>query len=687
MPVERAADHPTFEIGGNAVTSFAAPARGADEAALFQIELPAGGGLPPHRHDHFDVFTVTAGGGTVYLGDEASTLAAGDSCVVPPDAAPLGGSRARRRDDRRHDARRHEADPRGRRHRRRSALGVADGGAAVLHRRRHPVRRCARPPSRRRARRGRPRRVESAPTRARRARRRPARAIDGAGKTLTPGSDRLSRPSELRRRARISQPTEAASLRGRGPARACRNLRKHLAAGVTTVRDLGGVGTCELAAAVEEGVVPGPRVVAAGRALTITGGHGHNLGIAREVDGADDARKAVREQIKGGARAIKVIATGGVLTPGIDATFTAMTPEEIGAAVDEAHKWGVGVAAHAIGGPGIAGAVRAGVDSVEHCVQLDAATAQGDGRAGHLPRPDALSRSVGDRRGRRRAGLREGQGDGAARRRPARAARGAARRRVATCARPTRARRSIHTATPRNEIARMVEWGMRPLDALVAATAHGAALLRVPDVGSVAAGFLADLVLYDERSARGRRGAPFAAAPSGRAGSRSSGPASPVRSARRRGAISASSSLVRPASPSASVRTRCRRPFVRIRLPVAVGSTSTPRASAGSGRRRTKPSRSRPSTRRVIVGAATPSAAASAPIPMGPAKTTTESADSRGGETPRASSSVRRRRNRCRAAEWSRSATASTSRVGEVRLDALISVCLIYLLSLSKYKL
>jgi quercetin dioxygenase-like cupin family protein len=85
MPVERAADHPTFEIGGNAVTSFAAPARGAEEAALFQIELPAGGGLPPHRHDHFDVFTVTAGGGTVFLGDEASTLAAGDSCVVPPD--------------------------------------------------------------------------------------------------------------------------------------------------------------------------------------------------------------------------------------------------------------------------------------------------------------------------------------------------------------------------------------------------------------------------------------------------------------------------------------------------------------------------------------------------------------------------------------------------------------------------
>jgi len=85
MPVERAADHPTFEIGGNAVTSFAAPARGAEEAALFQIELPPGGGLPPHRHDHFDVFTVTTGGGAMHLGDEVSTLVAGDSVVVPPE--------------------------------------------------------------------------------------------------------------------------------------------------------------------------------------------------------------------------------------------------------------------------------------------------------------------------------------------------------------------------------------------------------------------------------------------------------------------------------------------------------------------------------------------------------------------------------------------------------------------------
>ena len=62
MPVERAADHPTFELGGNTIVSLAAPARGATEAALYRVDLPEGGGLPRHHHDHLDVFTVGSGG-------------------------------------------------------------------------------------------------------------------------------------------------------------------------------------------------------------------------------------------------------------------------------------------------------------------------------------------------------------------------------------------------------------------------------------------------------------------------------------------------------------------------------------------------------------------------------------------------------------------------------------------------
>jgi quercetin dioxygenase-like cupin family protein len=86
MAVERAADHPTFELGGNTVTSLAAPSRGAHEAALFRIEVPAGGGLPAHHHDHLDVFTVESGGGEFHIDDEVVELSAGDSVVVPTGA-------------------------------------------------------------------------------------------------------------------------------------------------------------------------------------------------------------------------------------------------------------------------------------------------------------------------------------------------------------------------------------------------------------------------------------------------------------------------------------------------------------------------------------------------------------------------------------------------------------------------
>ena len=322
-----------------------------------------------------------------------------------------------------------------------------------------------------------------------------ARAIDGAGKTLTPGL--IDCHVHLNFDGGADFAAEAAGMDvARASIKGTVNLRRHLAAGVTAVRDLGGVGTCALASAVQERIVPGPRVVASGRALTITGGHGHNIGIAREIDGADDARKAVREQIKAGAGAIKVIATGGVLTPDVPATFTAMTPEEIGAAVYEAHSWGRGVAAHAIGAAGILGAVRAGVDSVEHCNQLTVATARemvtrGTFRGstlcavrGIVDHPEAVpayavakAREVYEdsRRGMRR-GIRAG-----------------VRHVVSTDA-----------GTPFNphgsagrEVGYLVDWGLSPLDAMVAATANGAELLRLDEVGHVREGFVADLVLWD----------------------------------------------------------------------------------------------------------------------------------------------------------------------------------------------
>lgn len=83
MPVERSDDHPTFEVGTTRVTSLAAPSRGSDEVALFRIDVPAGGGLPAHHHDHHDVLTVLSGGGTFHIGEEAFEIGAGDSVVVP----------------------------------------------------------------------------------------------------------------------------------------------------------------------------------------------------------------------------------------------------------------------------------------------------------------------------------------------------------------------------------------------------------------------------------------------------------------------------------------------------------------------------------------------------------------------------------------------------------------------------
>jgi imidazolonepropionase-like amidohydrolase len=322
-----------------------------------------------------------------------------------------------------------------------------------------------------------------------------ARAVDGSGRALAPGL--IDCHVHLSFDGSADFAGEAASMNV--PTAAIKgtvNLRKQLAAGVTTVRDLGGLGTCELARAVETGVVPGPRVIASGRALTITGGHGHSVAIAREVDGADELRKAVREEIRGGATAIKVIATGGVLTPGIGSTFTAFTPEELDAAVDEAHSWGRGVAAHAIGSEGILRAVRAGVDSVEHCVQVTPQIAREMADRGTFRGPTivALTGMTGNADrvpayavAKAQALLEE------ARTGHARALRAGVRH---ICSTDAGTPFNPHGNAP-NEVITMVEWGMRPLEAMVAATANGAELLRTPDVGTVEEGKLADLVLYD----------------------------------------------------------------------------------------------------------------------------------------------------------------------------------------------
>jgi imidazolonepropionase-like amidohydrolase len=148
--------------------------------------------------------------------------------------------------------------------------------------------------------------------------------------------------------------------------RSAARLEAAARAGVTTIRDVGGVDgiDIELSRLVDAGEIVGPRVIPSGRVVTMTGGHGWWMGL--QADGPDAVRRAARENLRAGARSIKVMATGGMMTGGRQAGQPQLTVEEMAAAVDEAHKRGVPVAAHAESRVGVLNALRAGVDSVEH---------------------------------------------------------------------------------------------------------------------------------------------------------------------------------------------------------------------------------------------------------------------------------------------------------------------------------
>lgn len=327
---------------------------------------------------------------------------------------------------------------------------------------------------------------------------RSAREVDGASKTLLPGLIDVHVHLQFDGDADFEKEARDLTTPGFAAIKAVGNAKRHLDAGVTTVRDLGGMGgaSIDVARAVAAGLIPGPRILAAGHALTVTGGHGHNIAFSREVDGPDAVRAAVREEIRAGAAAIKLIATGGVLTPGIPATFTAFTSEELEAGVREAHERNLPVAAHAIGANGIRAAVLAGVDSIEHCNQLSAATAREMEARGTFRSPTicavrGILDHADDVAGYAVEKARQIETDS---KRSHRTAMRAGVRPV--CGTDAGTPFNPHGNAPQ-EIAYMVEWGMAPLDALRAATANGAELLRLTDVGTIEPGKRADLVLVD----------------------------------------------------------------------------------------------------------------------------------------------------------------------------------------------
>jgi imidazolonepropionase-like amidohydrolase len=168
-------------------------------------------------------------------------------------------------------------------------------------------------------------------------------------------------------------------------------LEGMLRRGFTTIRDTGGADH-GLALAVERGLIRGPRIFHSGRVLSQTGGHGdfrpladqpqlcactiHSSRFAHVADGVAAVRRAAREELRRGAKQIKVMASGGVASPSDPIWVPQYSPDELAAAVEEARAWRTYVCAHAYTPEAIQRAVRAGVRSIEHGNLLDDATAR-----------------------------------------------------------------------------------------------------------------------------------------------------------------------------------------------------------------------------------------------------------------------------------------------------------------------
>lgn len=147
-----------------------------------------------------------------------------------------------------------------------------------------------------------------------------------------------------------------------------------LYSGVTAARSLGSEGTSEqqLRDCIHNDTVLGPDLVVCGRVITMSGGHGWSSGL--ESDGIDECRKNTRILLREGADVIKIMATGGVMTKGVEPGSAQLTMEEMKVCVEEAHKAGKKTATHAQGNQGIRNALDAGIDSIEHGIYLDDVT-------------------------------------------------------------------------------------------------------------------------------------------------------------------------------------------------------------------------------------------------------------------------------------------------------------------------
>jgi len=283
-----------------------------------------------------------------------------------------------------------------------------------------------------------------------------------------------------------------------------KNARKTLLAGFTSVRNVGAGDFTDVALrdSINEGSLPGPRMLVSGPPLGITGGHCDNNLLPFEfhhtsagvADGPWAARAKVREVVKYGADLIKVCASGGVLSKGDLPGTPQYTLEELTAIVEEAHKLGRRVAAHAHGTQSIKDSIRAGIDSVEHSSLIDdegiaLAKQHGTYLVFDIYNDDYIL-SQGEKAGMLPESIEKERNLGRLQRENFRRAFQAG----AKIAFGTDAGVYPHGDNAR-QFAKMVEWGMKPIDAIQAATIGAADLMGWKDqVGSIETGYYADII-------------------------------------------------------------------------------------------------------------------------------------------------------------------------------------------------
>ncbi len=291
------------------------------------------------------------------------------------------------------------------------------------------------------------------------------------------------------------RPVLGALTPGQITLKALEHAQRTLHGGVTAVRDCGGKDYLEFAVrdAVNNGVFMGPTIRAVGRMICMTGGHGNYIG--RVADGTDEVVKAVREQIHAGCDQIKIMATGGVMTPGVNPEDAHYTAAEMAAGIAEGKRFHKRSASHAQGAEGILNAVLGGVDSIEHGIFMDErCLAEMKQRGTYLVAtlaavthilsnaehgvPDYVVDKASRVVERHRQSVRMFYESGG------------------------KLAMGTDAGTPYNlhgdnalELEYLVEVGVKPADALIAATRNGAELLELPHQGTVAEGMAADFLI------------------------------------------------------------------------------------------------------------------------------------------------------------------------------------------------